>query len=190
MTNNELKLLQSAMDHSKSYLEFGSGNSTYMAVATDNIKKITVVESDVTFWETHLMSTPAICEAVEKGRLHPYLVNIGVTGKWGYPMNDNNRDYWPAYHSCVFQSNHSYDTVLVDGRFRISCILHACLYCPQDTKILIHDFFNRPNYYVVLPFLKLEERADTLGLFSIKQDTSLKHLAKEYISIYEYLPGF
>ena len=27
MTNNELKLLQSAMDHSKSYLEFGSGNS-------------------------------------------------------------------------------------------------------------------------------------------------------------------
>ena len=168
MTNNELKLLQSAMDHSKSYLEFGSGNSTYMAVATDNIKKITVVESDVTFWETHLMSTPAIYEAVEKGRLHPYLVNIGVTGKWGY----------------------SYDTVLVDGRFRISCILHACLYCPQDTKILIHDFFNRPNYYVVLPFLKLEERADTLGLFSIKQDTSLKHLAKEYISIYEYLPGF
>ena len=126
MTNNELKLLQSAMDHSKSYLEFGSGNSTYMAVATDNIKKITVVESDVTFWETHLMSTPAIYEAVEKGRLHPYLVNIGVTGKWGYPMNDNNRDYWPAYHSCVFQSNHSYDTVLVDGRFRISCILHAC----------------------------------------------------------------
>lgn len=86
MTNNELKLLQSAMDHSKSYLEFGSGNSTYMAVATDNIKKITVVESDVTFWETHLMSTPAIYEAVEKGRLHPYLVNIGVTGKWGYPM--------------------------------------------------------------------------------------------------------
>ena len=62
--------------------------------------------------------------------------------------------------------------------------------CPQDTKILIHDFFNRPNYYVVLHFLKLEERADTLGLFSIKQDTSLKHLAKEYISIYEYLPGF
>ena len=43
---------------------------------------------------------------------------------------------------------------------------------------------------LVLPFLKLEERADTLGLFSIKQDTSLKHLAKEYISIYEYLPGF
>ena len=102
MTNNELKLLQSAMDHSKSYLEFGSGNSTYMAVATDNIKKITVVESDVTFWETHLMSTPALYEAGEKGRLHPYLVNIGVTGKWGYPMNDNNRDYWPAYHSCVF----------------------------------------------------------------------------------------
>ena len=54
MTNNELKLLQSAMDHSKSYLEFGSGNSTYMAVATDNIKKITVVESDVTFWKRTL----------------------------------------------------------------------------------------------------------------------------------------
>ena len=81
MTNNELKLLQSAMDHSKSYLEFGSGNSTYMAVATDNIKKITVVESDVTFWETHLMSTPAIYEAVEKGRLHlmPWIFNKSVS---------------------------------------------------------------------------------------------------------------
>ena len=49
MTNNELKLLQSAMDHSKSYLEFGSGNSTYMAVATDNIKKIIRLPLTMTF---------------------------------------------------------------------------------------------------------------------------------------------
>lgn len=91
MTNNELDLLQSAMSNCGNYLEFGSGNSTYVAVATGNIEKITVVESDVAFWEIHMLATLIIKEAVKEGRLRPYLVNIGATGKWGYPLlNDSN----------------------------------------------------------------------------------------------------
>lgn len=192
MTNCELNLLQSAMNNSKNYLEFGSGNSTYMAVTTNTIEKITVVESDAVFWGTHILTMPVIKEAVNQMRLHPHLVDIGDTAKWGYPINGDKRDNWPLYHSCAFQSNDFYDTILVDGRFRISCILHACIYSTQYqyTKILIHDFFNRPIYHVVLPFLTLEQRTDTLGLFSIKRNEALMHLAEEYISIYEYLPGF
>lgn len=54
---------------------------------------------------------------------------------------------------------------------------------------MIHDFFNRPIYFVVCPFLKLEEKADTLGIFSINKRKTIGIL-KEYISIYEKLPGF
>ncbi len=39
----------------------------------------------------------------------------------------------------------------------------------QKAKILIHDFFNRLQYFVVLPFLKLEDRVNTMGLFTIKK---------------------
>lgn len=189
MTNKELALLQSAMNNSRNYLEFGSGNSTYMAVRTESIERISVVESDARFWEEQMLSVLVIKDALDMGRLRPHIVNIGAIGKWGYPIDDSCRNNWPTYHSCAFQCNDVYDLILVDGRFRVACILHSCLYCSNETKILIHDFFNRPNYYVVLPFLRLEQRADTLGLFSINKN-KFSDLIEEYISIYEYLPDF
>ena len=189
MTDKELILLQKAMNQSNNYLEFGTGNSTRIAAETDNIHRITVVESDPTFWKEEVLSIPSVKQALKKGRLTPHLINIGATAKWGYPIDDSCSDQWPMYHSCAFQSNVAYDLILVDGRFRIACILHACLSCPPSTKILIHDFFDRPIYFVVLPFLKLEDQADTLGLFSIKKNKNI-NILKEYIKIYEKLPGF
>jgi len=80
----------------------------------------------------------------------------------------------------------------VDGRFRISCILQACLHCSARTKIVVHDFFTRPYYFVVLPFLSVEKKEDTMGVFMIHKNNvkQMTALLKEYISIYEYLPGY
>lgn len=60
MTNKELVLLHKAVDASNNYLEFGTGNSTRIAVETDNIHHITVVESDPTFWKEQVLSIPSV----------------------------------------------------------------------------------------------------------------------------------
>ena len=54
MTNKELILLQKAMSSSNNYLEFGSGNSTCIAVESESIRSITVVESDPDFWNVQV----------------------------------------------------------------------------------------------------------------------------------------
>lgn len=189
MTEKELDLLQKAFKDSHDYLEFGSGNSTQLAVNQNNMEHITVVESDPMFWKGQVLNTPSVELAVQSSRLTPLLVNIGPVGEWGYPLDESYKDQWPLYSSLAFQGKTAYDLVLVDGRFRIACILQACLHCSAKTKILIHDFFNRPNYFVVYPFLKLEDQADTLGLFTINKGKALDIL-EEYLSIYQVLPGF
>ena len=187
MTVKELALLQRAMRRSDNYLEFGAGNSTCMAIKTANIRNITVVESDSVFWNDQMLIIPSVEKAYEAKRLKLILVDIGVTTHWGYPVDTSCINQWAIYHSCAFQSDASYDLILVDGRFRVACILHACLSCTEGTQILIHDFFNRPIYWVVCPFLNLEEQVDTMGLFSIKKIGN-RDLLKEYISIYEHTP--
>lgn len=190
MTYKELELLQDAMNNASTYLEFGAGNSTRMAAQTTNIHHITVVESDSAFWKEKVLSIKSVELAQRTGRLYPHLVNIGPTMEWGYPLDNSFSKQCPLYHSSVFQTDASFDLILVDGRFRIACILHACLSCLDGTKILIHDFFNRPIYFVVWPFLQLERKADTLGLFSIKKNEKFGDLLKQYISVYEKLPNF
>lgn len=188
MTEKELVLLQKALMQSQNYLEFGSGNSTLMATEIETIRQITVVESDASFWKEKLLNIPSIKYAVHTKRIKPLLINIGTTGEWGYPIDNSCQKQWPLYSSLAFQEKASYDLVLVDGRFRVACILQVCLNCSSETKIMIHDFFNRPYYFIVCPFLKLEKRADTLGIFTINKDKCIDIL-NEYIAIYENLPG-
>ena len=49
-----------------------------------------------------------------------------------------------------------------------------------DTKILIHDFWNRPGYHVLLQYLEVFNQADTLGVFGIKKDVDLSKVKAEY----------
>lgn len=189
MTNNELELLQREMSKSLNYLEFGSGNSTILAAQTVGIEKITVVESDFLFWKELVSSNPVIADSIKLKRLLPLLVNIGPTREWGYPVDDSCQNRWPLYASKAFKKDSSYDLILIDGRFRIACTLQACLLVSSKARILIHDFFIRPYYFTVLPFLILEDRIDTMGVFRIRKKNDLR-LIKEFISIYNYFPGY
>lgn len=190
MTEAELNLLRTELLNAKSYLEFGSGNSTRMAAALQHLQRITVVESDDRFFQTEVASDPAVRNAWESGRLSYHYINVGETGEWGYPVTGDRIDFWQEYHAEVFRRETDYDLVLVDGRFRIACILQTCLKCPRKTRILVHDFFNRPAYFTVLPFLHWLKQVDTFGLFRIdvKKVKRNRSLLKQYIEIFQYYP--
>jgi hypothetical protein len=51
---------------------------------------------------------------------------------------------------------------LIDGRFRVACCLQTLLSTKSHVKIAIHDFYIRPDYYIVLKYVKVIFCADTL----------------------------
>ena len=189
MTNDELVFFRRQLSSCTNYLEFGAGYSTSLAVQEEKIKHITTVESDPHFWHELVNFDKGIEDAINIQRLNPVLVNIGLTKAWGYPADDSSIENWPEYAKSPFAFKSDYDLVLIDGRFRIACALHACINLPVDAKILIHDFFNRPYYKVLLLFLNEIHKVDTLGLFSIHEKND-KNLIKKAISLYEYSPEY
>ncbi len=188
MTEKELELLNRELSKCSDYLEFGSGNSTQLAVSYPDIHKITVVESSASFWNERVACIDEVKKAIEKGMVKPLLVDIGTTTMWGYPTDKSKKKNWPSYAKQAFEESSDYDLVLIDGRFRVACVLNACLQLKPNAKILIHDFYNRPEYHLVLRFLDEIEKVDTLGLFSVKEQNEKEQIAK-LLKKYQWLPG-
>ncbi len=119
-------------------------------------------------------------------------VDIGKTKEWGKPVDDSSKHLFPKYSSDVFISIDptKLDTVFIDGRFRVACVLQTILNVfsnkSNDTIILIHDFWNREQYHSVLHYLEIVEKVDTLGVFKIKDNVDLKKVQKDY-DIYKYI---
>lgn len=188
MTKDEMKLLHSYIDSSNHYLEFGSGESTIYASNVPTIKTIDSVESSDIFINENLKPNAVIANAISAGKLVFHIIDIGETTAWGLPINESKRHLWPNYSLSIFSQKSNHDLVLVDGRFRVACTLNCILNTPENCKIIIHDFWKRPAYHIVLEYLDVQNRFDTLGVFTRKRDIDsgdLQALIKEY----QYLPG-
>lgn len=174
------------LEKSKVYFEFGSGGSTFKALNMP-IKKVYSVESSRS-WYDSMCSYKFITENMENKKLNYMYVNTGETKEWAYPVDDSTRYLWPNYSRAIstISSPQTVDTVLVDGRFRVACVLMSILVCKPDTTIIIHDFWDRPNYHAVLEFLEVIEQAGTLGVFKIKDNLDKKRI-EAFFEVYQYV---
>ena len=79
--------------------------------------------------------------------------------------------------------------VFIDGRFRVACCLNAVRYCKKLTIIIIHDFFSEQGceHYqnVLLKYLDVVDKADSLGVFYIKKEIDYKVFYVDY-EAYKY----
>ena len=123
-------------------------------------------------------------------RLNFIHVNIGKTKDWGKPLNDKKSDLLPNYSGVLDDTiiNSKIDTILVDGRFRVACILNAILNCNKDVIILVHDFWSREHYHIVLNYLDTVSKVDNLGVFKIKKNVDIEDIEKLYDK-YKYIPN-
>lgn len=183
MIENELKALDDMLSGSKVYLEFGAGHSTKRASLFPNIERIDCVESDQDLIDQYILSEEYMRLQVEKKRLFIHRVDIGETKAWGYPKNGSSRIKWTNYSEIVHVIGQKWDTILVDGRFRVACVLNLLLIGNEDCRILIHDFWNRNHYHVVLNYLDVINSVGSLGVFRKRKnysDTELKDLIDQY----------
>lgn len=181
MSKEERTIFDKSISKSENYLEFGLGGSTLRALLKSNAK-IYSVESSYE-WISY-MREYSIIRNNENKRLVISAVDIGPTQEWGIPREDNSRNLFPAYSENVFNemNKNELDMALVDGRFRAACALKIILECHQNDKLqlMIHDFWNRPEYHVVLKYLDTIDKADSLGLFCIKKNVDLESAYKDY----------
>ena len=175
MSVNELETLNYYMGRCVNYLEYGAGASTIKASQFDNIEYISSVESDKNYTDNHVLKFGNVEEREKNGSLKFYHVDIGKTGEWGNPVDDLNKHLWVNYYNAPKVDSHDFDLVLVDGRFRVACALTAIMDNP-DAILLIHDFPNRPQYYVVGKFTDTLKVSDTLVVMKRRPDVDLDDL--------------
>ena len=181
MSTNEKRVFDELISQSKNYLEFGLGGSSLRALLKSKAKIFSVESSSA--WIDH-MRKYLVLRYYEKKRLYIFSVDIGPTGEWGYPKSDQCKSLYENYSSKVFGvvDHQLIDLVLIDGRFRVACTLKSIIsLCGnKDVKFAIHDFWNRDHYHVVLKYLDVLEKTDTLGVFSIKEGVDLQAVEADY----------
>ncbi|MDB2407712.1 hypothetical protein N9W17_04205 [Jannaschia sp.] len=173
MTESEGILFSNFLYKKSFLLEFGSGGSTVLAAAM-RIPKIVSVDSS----KEWLDSLSAAEELQEKDFTAKH-VDIGPLANWGNPADTSNAYNWPTYYTDIWAElgDARPDIVLVDGRFRVACVLQTLLMCPPETIIVIHDFWKRDCYHVILKHLKTVARCDQLGIFKAKDKVDWRQLA-------------
>jgi len=187
MTEGERKLFDTTVAGSKVYLEFGMGGSTFRVLLRSKAKVFSI---DSSLDWIDVMRQYFLIRSTEGKRLELIHVDIGNTREWGLPDGDSSKELFPSYSASIFDhvESSTIDTVLVDGRFRVACTLKTIIECSEnaDLKIMIHDFWRRTEYHIVLEYLDIVDRVDNLAVFKIKDDVDLDAVKENY-NKYKYV---
>ena len=178
MSAAEITQLELQLAGRTSLLEFGCGGSTL--VAARQVQKIVSVDSDPAWLAD--VGTNLARAAID---FTPYHADIGPTREWGYPADERRLRDWPRYHVNVWRHlAGSPDAVLIDGRFRVACLLQSVIHCKPDCILMFHDFFDRPHYHVVLRHTEVLARVDTLAVMRAKQQVDGKAVLHDLFDHY------
>lgn len=134
MPEAEAALLRETYAGAGVILEYGAGGSTLVA-ATSAAKAVITVESDRQ-WLAKVASWFTVNPAAVPVTLHHG--NIGPTRKWGFPAGIAKSERWPGYALSVWDRadfQHP-DVVLVDGRFRLACMLATLFHITRPVRRL------------------------------------------------------
>ncbi len=168
----ELFLSYLHRDTTHFYYEFGSGGSTAAAIAAPNVQKIVSMESDTAFYE----STAA---ALVSEKCERVLVEVGCRNNWGNPEKGYDGS---LYFTHIDSLSEVPDLILVDGRWRVACALHAWQKMGAESVLLFDDFVGRQFYYVVLPYF---ETLQTVGRIVVLKKRDNVMPPPELVSFYE-----
>ena len=183
MTNAERTLFDRTVKNSKQYLEFGSGGSTLRILEKSNAT-VYSVESSADWIQ--FLRTYFFVRRHEGKRLTFFPIDIGKTKEWGHPEDDTAKHLFPSYSSAFFDSidPKKLDVILVDGRFRVACVLSTILHTYSSDHnnqiIMIHDFWQREYYHDVLNYLEVIDKVDSLGVFKVKDGIDIDLVRKDY----------
>lgn len=153
--DGEDHLFKELMRDCSVYGEYGMGRSTQYALDKSDCMVISV-ESDQDYSKLFQgVSERIIVKHIELGKLTKFGKPIG------YDFYKNFKDYTEG----IWREENNPDFVLIDGRFRICCLLTSIKYAKEGTKILFDDYIERPEYHFAENILKPIEKTSRQALF-------------------------
>jgi protein O-GlcNAc transferase len=178
MSDEEVRLFTKYIQRCTCYFEFGIGGSTiHTFIKTE--AKIRGIESDKE-WVNRVQSE------VEDDRLVVSHVDIGKTKEFGHPVSDSNKVKFPAYSMSIHSTDINPDFILIDGRFRVACLIQSIIFSVNrkiDPIISLHDC-QRSYYDDGIKSLRLIERVNNLAMFRIDSNSlcisDMEHLYNKY----------
>lgn len=146
-------------------LEYGSGGSTVLAAEMPG-KTIFSVESDPV-WIERMRSYLAQAKPPSDVRFHH--ANIGPTGKWGRPVDEQGWRNYHKYPLSIWDQGDFIqpDVVLIDGRCRVGCFLATMLRAQREIVVLFDDYADRQQYKRVEKWSKPVAMHGRMAEFSI-----------------------
>ncbi len=141
----EARVLTQAYQAADVILEYGSGGSTLIAAERAQ-GTIFAVESDAR-WLADLRAWLEAHPPASRVILHH--ADIGPTRAWGFPKGRKRLESFPLYALSVWERDDflAPDLVLVDGRFRLACMLATAYAIERPTILLVDDYADRPAYH-------------------------------------------
>lgn len=152
---------------SKLIVEYGSGSSTLFC-ALNEISVISI-ESDLNF--LNYLKNEINFFAPNNTSIKLLHANIGNTKEFGYPEDDKSIRLFPQYASLPWYSSivnevHP-DLVLIDGRFRVACMLATMANITKPTKVIFDDYVGRDYNQIIEQFIKPLKTIGRAALFEI-----------------------
>lgn len=176
MSKQEEAAFRAFAGQARSYFEYGIGGSTYAAA---NLVKgrLVAIDSDAAWVE----KASAAIGASEHSRklLH---VDIGRTIEWGYPAEGLGSDQHKRYYNAIVEHRpEDFDLCLVDGRFRIACLISALRNIRPDAIVAFHDYRSRIHYHPAEQFGRIIFEVEDISFFVRRPDRSLDDLDRAMV---------
>lgn len=158
----ERRFLVSYYEAAETILEYGSGGSTVLGAKLG--RRVFSVESDAD-WSARVAGHVAMFSDT----VHIHHADIGTTGPWGVPMKPREFRKFHRYALSVWDRPDFVepDLVLIDGRFRASCLVAVMLRATKPVTVLFDDYHRRLYYHGVERLARKEQMVGRMARFTV-----------------------
>lgn len=136
--DEELTAFLSLLTKDTIYFETGSGCSSI--IAKYYAKKTYAVEGCIKYYKIGIEN--GLKDAIIFNDLKP------DNFEWSFPGKNSNLDNWKKYFQS-YKKEYNADVILIDGRFKVATAMDIFDKIRDDTIVLLHEYFERPSYFIL-----------------------------------------
>jgi hypothetical protein len=169
MPHEETVFLRRQLRRARSYLEFGAGGSTLLALS-QGVPHVVSVESDARlagYLESVAISSPSNYTC--------HVPTMNAISAWGFPVHEGDLTELGRAYAHAAEGLSGFDTVLIDGRFRVACALAVATKVTGKTTLMIDDYGDREHYEVVERYLGPPRMKGRLAIFTLRPPVNIPH---------------
>lgn len=166
MPEAETACLTEAYTNARVILEYGSGGSTRLGSQMPG-KYILSVESDRD-WARNLRRE--IAASKPRSPVTIYHADIGVTADWGRVVDERGWRQYHRYPNSIWDEpffRHP-DVILIDGRFRVACLMTAVLRIERPVLVLFDDYEDRTKYQLAEAVVRPQRLVGRMAEFRLE----------------------